>query len=342
MKTAVKVLLAIAGSALIVGLAVGLCGLFMLDFDFDAMQTQNYEDVTHEVSGEFSDISIETIESSIEFRHSDDGTCYVDCMESEYVTYSVSVQEGELKITANDTRQWYHNIDIFNTQRQNMTVYLPLEAYESLRIKSATGAVRVTPEFSFADVDIDLNTGMVSWEANVAHSMKIKNRTGFVQIKNVTPDGMLLVENDTGRVSIEGVTAQGIKAETSTGKVIMTNTIAKESIRVKTSTGNAEFDACRAESLSAQARTGKVKLSDVVVTGLLQVETSTGDVEITACDAGQVDIETDTGDVEGTFQSPKEVFAESDTGRIRVPKSTTGGRCDIVTDTGDIIIEFEE
>ena len=342
MKLWIKIILIIAASATVLGLAIGIGGLCMINFDFEELQTQTYEPVTHEVTGEFSDISIQTYESSIEFKQSFDGTCKIECMESEHLTYDVKVQDGKLSVTARDTRQWYHNIGIFNLQRQNMTVYLPDTVYGKLQIQSATGSVHTSPEFSFADVEIDLNTGLVSWEANVAHSMKIENRTGMVQIKNVTLDGALSVDNATGSISIEGVQAQSLKAKTSTGKVGINNTSAEEEIRISTNTGYTELNGCRAADISIEGNTGKVRVCDVEVTDRLQIETDTGDVELDACLAGEMQIDTDTGDVEGTLASPMVIFARSDTGRIRIPKSTTGGRCDITTDTGNIIIEFEE
>ena len=71
----------------------------------------------------------------------------------------------------------------------------------------------------------------------------------------------------------------------------------------------------------------------------LSVELNTGDVKFigdASSKTNYVSIETDTGDVYCSFLSDKIVFAQSDTGKIRVPKTTSGGRCDITSDTGNI------
>ncbi len=340
MKKAIVISLIIAGALVLVGAGLFAGAMSAAAWDFGALQTQKYEPVTHEVAGDISDISIQTIESSIELRTSIDGTCKIECMESEHVTYSVSVQEGTLKITTNDARKWYHNIGIFNTERQNMVVYLPKTAYESLQIKSNTGTVHTPSDFSFASVQISLNTGMVKWEAGVVHSMSVETDTGFVQIRNVSMDGTLSVETDTGRAEINGAEAQSIKVETKTGKAIVTDAIAKSTMNVKTSTGNAELTGCRAVDVFVETNTGKAKLADVVATGKMDIDTDTGDVALDGCDAAEIKIETDTGDVRGTLLTPKIIYTETNTGRVEVPRSTTGGICEITTDTGDIIISI--
>ena len=338
MKKAIVISLIVAGALVLVGAGLFAGAMSAAEWDFGALQTTKYESVTHEVKEDFSDISIQTIDSSIEFKPSADGTCKVECMESEYVTYSVSVQDGTLKITTGDTRQWYHNIGIFNTQRQNMIVYLPKTAYDDLQVKSNTGTVTVSSEFSFANVQIGMNTGAVKWEAGVAHSMRVITDTGFVQIKNVNMDGALSVKTDTGRAEICSVQAQSIKVETKTGKAIVTDAVAKSTLNVTTNTGNAELSGCRAVDIFVETDTGKAKLTDAVASGKMDVNTDTGDVVLDGCDAAEIEIETDTGDVNGTFLTPKIVYTQTNTGRVDVPRSTTGGICEITTDTGDIKI----
>ncbi|MBQ7379347.1 MAG: DUF4097 family beta strand repeat protein [Clostridia bacterium] len=341
MKKAIVISLVVAGALVLVGAGLFVGAMSAAAWDFGALQKQEYEQVTHEVAEDFSDISIQTIESSIEFQPSADGTCKIECMESKHVTYSVFVQDGTLKITTQDMRQWYHNIGIFNTQRQNMVVYLPKTAYESLQIRSNTGTVHTPSDFSFADVQIGLNTGMVKWEAGVVHSMSVETDTGFVQIKNVSMDGALSVETETGRAEIKGAEAQSIKVETKTGKAIVTDAIAKSAVSVKTNTGNAELSGCRAVDVFVETNTGKAKLADVVATGKMDIDTDTGDVALDGCDAAEIKIETDTGDVSGTLLTPKIMYTQTDTGRVEVPQSTIGGICEITTDTGDIIIRIQ-
>lgn len=341
MKKTIAISLIVAGALVLVGAGLFAGAMSAAEWDFGALQTTEYEPVTYEVTEDFSDISIQTIESSIEFRTALDGKCKVECMESEHLTYSVSVQDGTLKITTSDTRQWYHNIGIFNTQRQNMVVYLPMVVYESMQIESNTGTVQAPSELLFGDVRVKLNTGMLKWESGVAHSMSVETDTGFVQIKNVNMDGTLSVKTDTGRADVNGVVAQSIQVETKTGKAIVTDAIVKDTLNVKTNTGNAELSSCRAVDVFVQTNTGKAKLADVVASGKVDINTDTGDVVLDGSDAAEIKINTNTGDVKGTFLTPKIIYTQTDTGRVDVPRSTSGGICEITTDTGDISIQFK-
>lgn len=340
MKKSTLISLIVAAALIMLGVCLFACAMSLSSWDFDALSTENFISNVYEVAEPFHDISIQTLESSIEFKISPDGTCKVECMESEHVTYRVSVQDGTLQIATNDTREWYHHIGIFNTQRQNMTVYLPEAAYKSLQIGSDTGTVQVSSDFTFSDVQVKMDTGAINWEAKVLHSMSVEGDTGFVQISNVEVDGILSVKTATGRAQLCGVQAQSIEVRTSTGKAIVTDATVKDKLCVTTNTGNAELTGCRAAAIIVETDTGKARLTDAVATGSMQIETNTGDVSFDSCDAANITVTTDTGDVRGTLCSGKVFACKTDTGKIDLPDTTTGGVCSITTDTGDIVISI--
>ena len=72
------------------------------------------------------------------------------------------------------------------------------------------------------------------------------------------------------------------------------------------------------------------------------VTRTTGYVKLDGCDASEIVIKTDTGDVTGTLLTEKVFIAHTDTGRVKVPNTTSGGRCEITTDTGNIKITIAE
>ena len=51
-------------------------------------------------------------------------------------------------------------------------------------------------------------------------------------------------------------------------------------------------------------------------------------------------MKTNTGNITGTLVTDKVFLAHTDTGRIRVPTTTTGGRCELTTDTGNILLDI--
>ncbi|MBR6498752.1 MAG: DUF4097 family beta strand repeat protein, partial [Clostridia bacterium] len=77
-------------------------------------------------------------------------------------------------------------------------------------------------------------------------------------------------------------------------------------------------------------------LKDVIASGAMNIQRSTGDVTFEKCDAAELTIKTDTGDVTGSLLSEKVFIAKSDTGSVKVPETTSGGKCKVTTDTGKI------
>ena len=72
----------------------------------------------------------------------------------------------------------------------------------------------------------------------------------------------------------------------------------------------------------------------------MSVKAVTGDVLFENSDAKNVTVKTTTGDVEGNLLTDKAFTTDTTTGKVRVPDSSTGGRCEISTTTGDIKIEI--
>lgn len=89
----------------------------------------------------------------------------------------------------------------------------------------------------------------------------------------------------------------------------------------------------------AGSDTGTITLKNVVATGSFSIESDTGDVRFENSDAAPISVKTSTGDVTGTLLSEKIFIAKTSTGRIRVPETTSGGKCEITTSTGDIKID---
>ena len=93
-------------------------------------------------------------------------------------------------------------------------------------------------------------------------------------------------------------------------------------------------------SLDINASTSDILIKNFAA-NTVKIKTSTGDIEFKGADAEELDIKTNTGDVFGTLLSDKTFVTETNTGTVKVPKSTSGGKCKIKTNTGDIKITIE-
>lgn len=128
----------------------------------------------------------------------------------------------------------------------------------------------------------------------------------------------------------------------STGDINITDKYTFKDISLKLSTGDVTLKYLNCENLSSTGSTGDIRLKGVTVNNKLSLKRSTGDIEIKGSDALEIDIKTATGDVSGTLLSDKIFITESNTGTVKVPKTTSGGRCKIKTTTGDINISIKE
>lgn len=182
-----------------------------------------------------------------------------------------------------------------------VTVYLPAGAYDGLVICEDTGDIEISNNFCFDSMDISTTTGNISNYASANKTVNLKATTGSIDVK--------------------GVTAESLCLSVSTGKMTVTDV--------------------KCKNLTSHGDTGDLLLKNVVAEEKISVERDTGDVKLDRCDAAEIFVETDTGDVTGSLLSEKVFVTETDTGSIKVPKTTTGGKCEINTDTGDIKISID-
>lgn len=318
MSTKLKIF--IASALVAVGLIIFALVMSALGWDFTKLNTSKYETNTHEITESFDDISINTDTADIRFLPAQDGKCKVVCYEMEKVRHEVTVTEGILTVEAVDTRAWYDYIGIsFSTQ--TVTVYLPAGMYEALLIRSDTGHVELPNDFSFGELDIEVSTGDVNFNASVTGAVKIKASTGDVTVK--------------------GVTAGALDLSTSTGGVTVSEATVLGDIKVSTSTGSTSISDTECGSLTSTASTGGIYLSSTVASGSFSLEVGTGSIHFNACDATEIYARAGTGSVTGTLLSEKVFIATSSTGTVDVPRGTSGGVCEITTGTGDIRLSID-
>lgn len=295
-----KIAIIVAIILLAVGLAVAIVGLCIGNFKFDAEPRTN----TVELNEDFDRIVVDVDVSDVKFVTSGTGKSFVEIVEyGKHMHHDVKVKNGTLNITMEDDRDWYEHVGIFNGN-MSVTVYLARTDLESLNVETDTGAVTVPAGISFKNASVDVDTGMVTWAANVWQKLS--------------------VDTDTGMISISDVTCEDLKLESDTGKV----TVEKTKVM---------------RNMSVHVSTGKLTLKNTVAGGTLDIRTSTGDVSLDACDGGIINIKTGTGDVKGTLLTDKDFDAQSGTGDVHTPPPLRGsGECKIYCSTGNINISIKE
>lgn len=320
MRKATKIRL-IAAALLVLVLGMIFCGVMTaFKWDFSKLSTVKYETNVHDVSEEFSSISVETDTAALTFVLSDDRKCHVKCYEESKWTHSVTVQEETLVIKLINEKSWYDYIGI-NFGSPKITVHLPKEVYAALSVRESTGNITMPQDFKFERVDIALSTGDVDFSASASEYLKIKTSTGEVSVQNATA-GALELSASTGGITVSDIVCHGDAA-------------------IAVSTGKVKLQNVQCKNLMTSGDTGDIRMENVCAAEKFSIERTTGDVKIAACDAAELSVKTDTGNVTGSLLTEKVFITQTDTGRINVPKTTSGGICEIITDTGDIQITIK-
>ena len=320
MKKSKIVWIIIAVSLIVLGALISTVSLAEMSFDFNNLNTQKYTSNEHIFAEDFTNIKIDVDTSNIEFVRSENNDCMIVSIDTEKTRHIITVENGTLMISLEDSRKWYDYIGVF-TMSPSLTIHLPKDSYDLLNIEASTSDIVIQKDFIFGNVDIETDTGDIQLLSQVSDTLDITTDTGDIQLLSQVSD-TLDITTDTGDVKIQDITAQNITLETDTGETYLTNV--------------------NCNSLVSNGNTGDIKLTDVIAANDFNITRSTGDIKLIACDAGEILITTETGDVSGTLLTDKVFICKTDTGDIDVPKTTNGGKCEITTDTGDIeIIKIE-
>ena len=311
MKKGTVIALIVAAVLIVSGSLLFFVGMQRANFNF----TQKPVQKVYTASGSFQNIQIDTGICDVRFFKTD-GNLTVHCPKTEKLEYIVLVEDGLLRISAMDMRQWYDFIGI-GFEEMVITVYLPEYTYESLYIQTDTGDIEIPKDFSFDTAEVRTSTGDIAFAAAVAES--------------------LITANSTGETAICGVSPAYLECRSSTGDMALNDIRVSGDIHIQRSTGKVAAVDVTCQNLTSQSTTGNVAFTNVLATEALQITTTTGEVAVLNCDAATVNIKTDTGDVTGHFLSPKWFVTNTSTGDVVVPISRDGGECCITTSTGDIV-----
>ena len=317
-----KVFLIIAAVLVTLGIVLTGAAFAIGSFSFKSLDTGEVVTETATVDEAFSKIEVSSSIADVVFERSVDGNASVVCVEREGRRFDVKVENGTLKVTQEERKNWFADFNFFSFKKTSATLRLPAGSYESLKIESDTGDISGPKDFSFGSADIKADTGDVTLECPVSGLLKVKTSTGDIKISGITA-GELDLKASTGRITVDSVACAGrFAVSVSTGKTVLTSVTCKD--------------------LVSNGSTGNLTLTNVIASGRFDIERDTGDVKFDRCDAAEIKVETDTGDVTGTLLTEKVFVTKTDTGKVSVPSAASGGRCEIETDTGDIKISIAQ
>ncbi|MBE6810436.1 MAG: DUF4097 domain-containing protein [Ruminococcaceae bacterium] len=296
MKKSKIVWIIIAVSLIVLGALISTVSLAEMSFDFNNLNTQKYISNEHIFAEDFTNIKIDVDTSNIEFVRSENNDCMIVSIDTEKTRHIITVENGTLMISLEDSRKWYDYIGVF-TMSPSLTIHLPKDSYDLLNIEASTSDIVIQKDFTFGNVDIETDTGDIQLLSQVFDTLDITTDTGDVKIQDITAQNITL-ETDTGETYLTNVNCNSLVSNGNTGDIKLTDVIAAKDFNIKRSTGDIRFVACDAGEIFITTDTGDV--SGTLLTDKVFIcKTDTGDIDVPkTTNGGKCEITTDTGDIE--------------------------------------------
>lgn len=275
-KTAIAILIAVL--VVVIGGTLLFVGLSAVHFKIRDLDTTQYVTNTHQVGENFTRVEMDLDTADVDVLAAEDGTCRVVCVEREKYPHIVKVENGTLIVRSAKDQKWNFNIG-FVLRSPSVTVYLPAQDYESLKVAADTGAVKLVAGVSFGTVDVDADTGAVTVDGADVKKLKITADTGRITVANMTPETVEL-DADTGSVRVTDVVCSGdMRIEADTGSIRLEDVDAAN-LYLKADTGSISGTIRTPKTFVAKASTGSVKVPDTTGEGRCEALASTGSIKL--------------------------------------------------------------
>lgn len=356
MKKSVKTMVKTAAIIVLVGIVGVIAAIGIADCDFTKFNTAKYVTETSEVTEDFENIDVMVSSAALKFVPSAaGGKCKVVCHDREQEQYSVTVEDGALKIARKSTGNTPFEINI--TESPSVTIYLPKKQYKNLTINTSSGDVSVPSKFKFSAAYLVTSSGNIEFSAETEQSLRAESTSGNITARNARGGNMFVsatsgdisicdsgvdklnVVTGSGGIKFENVDAGTVDIESSSGSV-KAEKIMYVDATVSVISGDIEIcDSWVTTCLRANTNSGEVCLSNV--TGqVFIVESTSGDIKFDRADAFRIKVNTTSGDVSGSLQKPKRFIVRTTSGDTSFPeKDRPGtGTCIIDTVSGDVDI----
>ncbi len=304
-------------SCILVALGLVITGVSLLlggSFEEDTQR------VTYDIEGDFTDIDIKTSDANIIVKSSESGKSYVECDESDKITYKVEIKNGRLLIEE-DIKSFLAFFGIRFSARMCI-LYLSNDSYGELEINSGSGRIDCTDQsLSFSDAEVNSASGDVFLASRISEDVEIAT--------------------SSGDITVNGSELSSLKIATASGSISLSDIISEGAAKITSASGDIHAENINSGSLKMSSSSGKITLKSALVSGISELNTGSGDIELISSDSGEYNIETGSGNVWGTLLSTKLFDVSTGSGRINVPPSENGGKCKIKTGSGNINISIE-
>lgn len=135
---------------------------------------------------------------------SENGTCRVECMESEKICYSVTTENNVLHIECADRRTLFSRYKFSKAQRHaTVRVYLPQGTYKSLEVETTSGDIAIPAGYAFDTASLQSTSGDIACCAECS-LLSIETTSGDIALKNAKCSTIELCST-SGDITLENV-----------------------------------------------------------------------------------------------------------------------------------------
>lgn len=270
---------------------------------------------------------------------SENGTCRVECMESEKICYSVTTENNVLHIECADRRTLFSRYKFSKAQRHaTVRVYLPQGTYKSLEVKVTSGDIAVPAGYTFDTASLHSASGDIACCAECG-ALSAQAASGDITLKD-TSCGTLSLGTASGAVTLLNIKNEsGGSIETASGKAQITN-YKGDALEIGTASGKVSLENAKCAALHINTASGGVDLTHTVSADVMEIGTASGSIHFENCDAASLSLDSMSGSVVGTLNTGKAFRAQSRSGKVDVPFDTGEGTCKVSTLSGSIRIKI--
>ncbi|MCR4617614.1 MAG: DUF4097 domain-containing protein [Lachnospiraceae bacterium] len=333
--------LIVAGSIMLAGAGMAVGAMAMSSFNFDKIMSVGEEKMlerTVEINERFSDINIKNVSVTIEPAGSDKASVYIT--ELEKYKIDAKVENDALSIVGNDTRKWYDYI--FSVNWPKAILYLPEKEYGELTADNNSDSVKVEDGLKFEEATIDVSSGSVKFDSDVAGDLKIKATSGSIKVNGVSAANIEAYAT-SGSVKATDINTADLDLTATSGSVTLSGTKASE-VTAYAKSGSVRLDGVSVEeNISTKATSGSIHYENVIAGGNILAETTSGSVRLEECDGANLDLKTTSGSIHALLLSGKEITANTSSGSIRLPEENVekNGKLNAEATSGSITIKVK-
>lgn len=272
---------------------------------------------------------------------SENGTCRVECMESEKICYSVTTENNVLHIECADRRTLFSRYKFSKAQRHaTVRVYLPQGTYKSLEVETTSGDIAVPAGYTFDTASLHSASGDIACCAECG-ALSAQAASGDITLKD-TSCGTLALGTASGAVTLLNIKNEsGGSIETASGKTQITN-YKGNALEIGTASGKVSLENAECAALHINTASGGVDLTHTVSADVMEIGTASGSIHFENCDAASLSLDSMSGSVVGTLNTGKAFRAQSRSGKVDVPFDTGTGTCKVSTLSGSIRVKIAE